>query len=165
MSFCSLVEMFTGNLFERLLSAGRTGKGLDNRDEVVDHNSNDADELLISVIGPLLWSKSHFELPRPPSDDDGESGSDDDNQVNSNISRKTEETESHNDDIDSNKRKRRKVATTRMSASQVCYELSKANVSPHLLIAPHVYGESFGAGSSASQPFRITVHPQVIRKK
>lgn len=162
---CSLVEIFTGNLFERLIAADRTGNRLDKEDDVVHHNSNNADELLISVIGPLLWSKLHFacDLPGPPSDDDGESGSDDDIPVNSNLSRKPAGHESHNDELDDNKRKRRKVAATKMSASQVCYELSKANVSPHLLIAPHVYGDSFGAGGSVKQPFRVTVHPQVIR--
>ena len=158
--------MFTGNLFERLLVTGSTGKLLNHADKGVSSDSKNAEELLISVIGPLLWSNEHFacDLSGSSSDDDGESGSDDDSPVNSNLSRKTEGTESNNDEVDVNKRKRRKVATSKMSASQVCYELSKANVSPHLLIAPHIYGDSFGAGSSASQPFRVTVHPQVISK-
>lgn len=162
---CSLVEIFTGDLFERLIAADRSGKRLDKEGDVVHHNSNNADELLISIIGPLLWSKLHFacDLPPPSPDDDGESGSDDDIPVNSNLFRKHDGTESHNDELDSSKRKRRKVTATKMSASQVCYELSKANVSPHLLIAPHVYGDSFGAGASAKQPFRVTVHPQVMR--
>ena len=62
---------------------------------------------------------------------------------------------------DAGLRKRRKTVPSRMSAIQICYELSKPNVSPHLLIAPHVYGDSFGAGAGILQPFKIKVHPQV----
>jgi proteasome lid subunit RPN8/RPN11 len=56
---------------------------------------------------------------------------------------------------------RERKQATKMTASQMVYELSKANIDPHLLVTPHRYGQVFGAAANESQPFDIKVHPQV----
>lgn len=164
----SLVELFQANIFQRLLS--------NNRGEKFDHSenevTNESEEVQISLIGPFLWSPEYFvsSLSRSSSFDDSASGDDSEVQSKRNVdASEPEKTKgfdsqpfsSNLDDLHSNKREKRKLATTRMTANEVSQELSKANVNPHMLIAPHVYRESFGAGASVSQPFKITVHPQV----
>ena len=161
--------MFTTNIFDKILSEARTS----NRAAPDLQCKSYDDEVDISTIGPLLWSKDHFisniRLPSPGSDD--ESDDDGDGLTKSSRDRGCGETKDRDEmqqtissveDFDCNQKRKRKSAVVRMTANEVCQELSKANVSPHLLIAPHIYGESFGAGAGASQPFQITVHPQVI---
>jgi hypothetical protein len=164
----SLVELFEGNIFQRLLSNIRSEKFDLSGNEV----TNESEEVHISSIGPSVWSPEYFvsSLSRSSSFDDSASGDDSEVLLKRNVDAVEPEKSkgfdsqpfsSNLDDSNSNKREKRKLATTRMTANEVSQELSKANVNPHMLIAPHVYRESFGAGSSASQPFKITVHPQV----
>lgn len=161
--------MFATDIFERLLTKNRS---FDCAASNFEYDNYD-DEVDISTIGPLLWSKEHFvcnvRLKSQGSDED----SDDDSEAPTKSCRNKVGTETKDsddvhpsflniEDLDGGQRRKRKSAAVRMTANEVCQELSKANVSPHLLIAPHIYGESFGAGAAASQPFQITVHPQVM---
>ena len=153
----SPVEMYTSKIFEKLLSNGIKEDMLPF--DTLASTSLDVDdqELQNSIIGPLLWSADQFvvDLSRSSSFDEGD---------------ERFETKGINCDhepqiscpvLDGGERRKRKTAPVRMTANQVCQELSKPNVSPHLLIAPHIYGESFGAGAGISQPFKVKVHPQV----
>jgi hypothetical protein len=146
--------MFSSNLFEKILV-----NSIGNFD--TDDTTND--DLQMSIIGPLLWSSNDF-IEEVSSEEDENS---EDELIDSHsrsetlIATKNKNTiipESQNDE---SQRRKRKVCTNRMTAAEVCSELSKANISPHLLIAPHVYGESFGAAAHETQPFQIIVHPQV----
>ena len=158
----SLVEMFTGSIFEKLLSNGIKEDKIPF--DTLASSSLDVDdqELQTSIIGPLLWSPNHFvvDLSRSSSFDEGDEHCDGDHFETKGIA-------SHHEPqiscavLDGGERRKRKTAPVRMTANQVCQELSKPNVSPHLLIAPHVYGESLGAGAGISQPFKVKVHPQV----
>lgn len=162
--------MFTSNVFDKILSESRPSNRSASEFECKSYN----DEVDISTIGPLLWSKDHFisniRLPSPGSDEESNDDGDDEP---TRLSRdrgcgetkdrdEMQPTISSAEDFDCSQKRKRKSAAVRMTANEVCQELSKANVSPHLLIAPHIYGESFGAGAGASQPFQITVHPQVV---
>ena len=158
----SPVEMYTGKIFERLLSNGIKEDMLSF--DTLASTSLDVDdqELQISIIGPLLWSADQFvvDLSRSSSFDEGDERGDRDRFETKGINC------DHEPQIscpvpDGGERRKRKTAPVRMTANQVCQELSKPNVSPHLLIAPHIYGESFGAGAGISQPFKVKVHPQV----
>lgn len=164
----SLVELFNGNIFQRLLSNNRSEKFYHSENEV----TNESEEVHVSLIGPFVWSPEYFvsSLSRSSSFDGSVSGDDSEVQSKRNVdSSEPEKTKgfdsqpfsSNFDELNSNKREKRKFLTARMTANEVSQELSKANVNPHMLIAPHVYRESFGAGASVSQPFKITVHPQV----
>ena len=62
----------------------------------------------------------------------------------------------------SEKRKRRCTQESkRMSAQELAIELLSPSINQHLLVSPHVYGESHGAGQNKKQAFQIKVHPQV----
>lgn len=160
--------MFTSNVYDRILSEARINSRAAPDFKCKTYN----DEVDISTIGPLLWSNDHFisniRLPSLGSDEESDAGGD--GLTRSFRDRGCTETKDRDlmqstissiEDFDCSQKRKRKSATVRMTANEVCQELSKANVSPHLLIAPHIYGESFGAGAGASQPFQITVHPQV----
>jgi hypothetical protein len=149
--------MFSSNLFEKIL-VNSTGNF--DTDDKTNNLSND--ELRMSIIGPLLWSSDHF-IEEISSEEDEKS---EDELIDSQSRNETlMATKNKNTDVpesqDESQRRKRKVCTNRMTAAEVCSELSKANVSPHLLIAPHIYGESFGAAAHETQPFQIIVHPQV----
>lgn len=162
LSSYSLVEMFSSNLFKRILV---NSVGSFDGNQKTNYHSNE--ELQISTIGPLLWSTDHFIVESSSSDEDDENA----DRLN-NLQTRTSETveminkNSNFPELQGNlkeetQRKKRKVCPTRLTAAQVCSELCKPNVSPHLLIAPHIYGESFGAAANDSQPFQVIVHPQV----
>lgn len=165
--------MFEGNLFQRLLLNDKSDKF----DHLKNESVKESEEVHISLIGPFVWSPEYFisSISRSSSFDDSASGGDSEApQLKPNedatepVKKKgfdSQMSSSNPDDLNSNKREKRKLATARMTANEVSQELSKANVNPHMLIAPHIYGESFGAGASASQPFKITVHPQVLSQE
>ena len=184
-----MVEVYTGNIFQGILSEERSladeyckefsfpGEASISRSSVAHQ-----EELKLSIIGSLLWSDSFVDnddvtLSSNDGDDKEDGGTDRVIDLPDHSESKQEPqssvstlaasisaagaTAGASTGHDSSQKRKRRVAPLRMTASQVCYELSKPNISPHLLIVPHVYGESFGAGQGASQPFEVKVHPQV----
>jgi hypothetical protein len=152
--------MFSSNLLQKVLV--NSISCLDTDDEA---NILTNDELQISIIGPLLWSPEYF-IEEISSDENKESEEGlMDSQTSETLvvtkNKNTVVSELHGNLNDEPQRRKRKICPTRMTAAEVCSELSKANVSPHLLIAPHIYGESFGAAAHETQPFQVIVHPQV----
>lgn len=165
----SLVEMFSCHLFQRLLAVPEkiSDPSLDELYSLGLSTDVDNDELPLSIIGPLLWS-SMFINDKPSSnsslDDEDVSGNIAEIELSEAETKVTTESDvvgTKDDDADSNMRRKRKPMPIRMTASQVCQELSKTNVNPHLLIAPLLYGENLGAAPTESQPFEVRVHPQV----
>lgn len=157
----SLVEMYTGNILQRMFA-----NQIEDDSSVTNSSSAHIahNEMNLSVIGPLLWSQDYFndDISSSSTDDDGENDLDPNGLAGTEgIEMNSQQDSISPDIIDNNQKRKRRFAPVRMTAAQVCQELSKPNVSPHLLIAPHIYGESFGAGQGASQPFEVRVHPQV----
>lgn len=162
-----LVEIWTCNLFRRLL----------------EHTEVclDSDIVAISTVGAPVWSEEWFqenalELIEKPKDfaTDGtnqeaqllQQSLDDDGSIDRCIEGSGEvELEACNSKAAPTQlrvlSRERKQTISRMTASQMSFELSKSDIDPHLLVAPQRYGESFGAGAHESQPFDIKVHPQV----
>lgn len=163
----SLVEVFTGKIFERLLHTGTEEDELRDGTPVSFSSNEDDQELRTSVIGPLLWSADYFtnDLSRSSSFDERDERCDGDHLdikgINNTEAKLLHESQLLHNNVDIGERRKRKTFPIRMTANQVCQELSRPNVSPHLLIAPHIYGESLGAGAGVSQPFEVKVHPQV----
>lgn len=152
--------MFSSNLLQKVLENSISSLNTDDEATILTN-----DELQISIIGPLLWSPEYFieEISSDENKDNEEELID--SHANETLvvtkNKKIVVSELHGNLNDELQRRKRKICPARMTATEVCSELSKANVSPHLLIAPHIYGESFGAAPHETQPFQVIVHPQV----
>ena len=157
--------MFTGNILQRLLAPDIISTPeITNDQDMIDSAKSDQNDLNISIIGPLLWSTEYFEDDSSRSSSFDETDQIDGPSLTAGSQSEIKVTDAIEEVVDDGLRKKRKTVPIKMTASQICYELSKPNVNPHLLISPHVYGDHFGAGAGCSQPFKIKVHPQVKLK-
>ena len=180
--------MWSSNLFEKLLSELQNRpKKSDDVISPVDDITNIEEEIKISTIGPILWSKSGSEYIEgndlfsnlsmqgnltseikmsPIHKFDEEIDINDRNNVLEVTESEINDKNGLKDKSDLNSSNRRRQSRTpvisKVSASELFYELTRAkNLSPHCLISPYMYGETIGPAPNEKQPFKIIIHPQV----